>query len=86
MKLTDLDPRWYGCHECGTRLGFTFICPRHWDSRSDRLGCKIAGCAHHPNEPIWQMHGEDFATLTITPSINAHDHWHGFITEGRIVG
>ena len=79
MKLTDLDPRWYGCHECGTRLGFTFLCPRGCGAR---LGCKIASCAHHPNEPIWQMHGEDFATLTITPSINAH----GFITEGKIVG
>ena len=83
MPLLDLDPRWFSCHTCGKRLGFTFRCPHCTDPIS-RLGVKVAECAHQPGEPIWGMQGDDFAALTITPSVNAHGHWHGFITAGQI--
>jgi hypothetical protein len=34
----------------------------------------------------WQRTGDDFATMSITPSIDASacGHWHGFITNGQI--
>ncbi len=33
----------------------------------------------------WSISGDDFASLTITPSIDASasGHWHGFITNGK---
>lgn len=83
VLLTDLAPRWFDCYQCGQRLGFTFDCP-HCPPTSVRLGVKVATCAHHPGEPCWQMRGETWEDLTITPSINAYDHWHGFITAGLV--
>lgn len=34
----------------------------------------------------WTFEGNDFSTLTVTPSIDASasGNWHGFITNGRI--
>lgn len=34
----------------------------------------------------WARTGEDFDTLTLTPSVDAsnHGHWHGFIQNGEI--
>jgi hypothetical protein len=36
----------------------------------------------------WQFAGNDFGSLTVTPSIHAgaSGHWHGHITKGEIVG
>lgn len=36
----------------------------------------------------WTRSGDDFATMSITPSIDASasGHWHGHITGGQIVG
>ena len=36
----------------------------------------------------WQFRGNDFATLTVTPSLDCSSsgNWHGFITNGEIVG
>lgn len=34
----------------------------------------------------WGRAGETFSDLTLSPSINAEGHWHGFITAGEIVG
>ena len=39
-----------------------------------------------PNEFIWTIEGsEDFATLSLTPSVDASKagHWHGFVTNGQ---
>lgn len=35
---------------------------------------------------LWQRTGDDFETMTLTPSIDASNsgHWHGFITGGQI--
>ncbi len=35
-------------------------------------------------EPLWHRTGETFDDLTLTPSIDAKDHWHGFITGGQV--
>lgn len=53
--------------------GITFLCPK---CRKQRL---VAAC------PPWTKHGEDYATLTITPSLNANPgHAHFNITDGKI--
>lgn len=35
---------------------------------------------------VWSRIGDDFASLTITPSIDASaaGHWHGFVTLGQV--
>lgn len=37
-------------------------------------------------EVCWNIAGDDFNTLTVTPSLDAlaAGHWHGFITNGEI--
>ncbi len=45
--------------------------------------------AHHDNGYIWELLGQEgFDVLTLTPSVDcsAAGHWHGFITNGEIVG
>lgn len=45
----------------------------------------VVGC--NP-ERAWTRSGHDFATMSVTPSIDgsASGHWHGHITSGQIVG
>lgn len=98
MKLTELDPRWFGLEEHGPRVGLTFKCPH---CLSERIGVAFhhAGkaameneyiLAHHgaaDGQHIWELAGqEDFATLTLSPSIDASKsgHWHGYITNGEV--
>jgi len=37
-------------------------------------------------EHAWKFSSQDFATMTVTPSLDASasGHWHGFITNGAI--
>lgn len=95
MKLTDLNPRWYVYQPGGPRIGLTFDCPH---CNFTRLGVAFHHKGHelfednvvhvkHPTEYVWNLDSkEDFATLTLTPSIDASKsgHWHGFITNGEI--
>jgi Family of unknown function (DUF6527) len=39
-------------------------------------------------ETAWTISGQDFETMTVTPSLDASaaGHWHGFITAGNIKG
>jgi hypothetical protein len=74
VKLTELEPRWYGVP--GRRgLGLTFRCP---GCRKQRLGVPFAnprdGLAPSPQQPggpLWQRTGDTFETLTLSPSIDA---------------
>ena len=105
MKLIDLNPRWVGAGGEGISdkdgnpvparhgVGLGFDCP---------CGCKIRGYVDFANPldggpPLrdahhqWQRTGEDFATLTLTPSILRSREkggcgWHGFITNGEVTG
>ena len=98
MRLVDLDPRWYVLVDGGPRVGLTFDCPH---CRTERLGvlfhrhgreamedAVIHAQAPGNSEHIWTIDGDDPASLSLTPSIDAssHGHWHGFITNGEIVG
>lgn len=68
-------------------MGVTFECPTHRDTFC-RLGVMFAnpvdGGAVCPARHHWQRTGETFETLTLTPSINAVDHWHGHINNGEV--
>lgn len=95
MRLIELNPRFYVLIEGGPRVGLTFDCPH---CQKQRLGVLF----HHQGREameddvihaeggkgnIWTMVGsEDFASLTLTPSVDASNtgHWHGFITNGEI--
>lgn len=98
MKLADLKPRWFVLEDGGPRVGLTFDCPH---CLVERLGVPFHHSAHAAMEDqyilarhgaqdaqhIWTLTGEDdFATLTLSPSVDASaaGHWHGFITAGEI--
>lgn len=96
--LTDLNPRWFVLEDGGQRVGLTFECPC---CGNERLGVYFMNVgeestdtsyirARNPNAGnIWTLSGpEDFALLTLSPSIDAshHGHWHGFITSGAVIG
>ena len=97
MRLADLDPRWYEGRS-GDRQGITFACPC---CKSMRLAVAlhIDGTDFDPDpdspqqmaavEHVWTIAGGDnLLNISITPSIDAsnYGHWHGFITDGKIVG
>lgn len=96
MKLLDLDPRWFVLEDVGPRVGLTFLCPH---CQKERLGVAFHHTAHaeledayiHAKRPttnhIWTVQGaDDFATLTLDPSVDASQsgHWHGFVRNGEI--
>ncbi len=100
VKLLDLQPKWWRFELGGPRVGLTFLCPccvgtdrethlgiafeHRGHEAIDRAYIKAHG--HGSEEHIWElMSEEDFATLTLTPSIDASKtgHWHGFITNGE---
>lgn len=96
MKLTELEPRFFTAESGGPRVGLTFDCPH---CRNVRLGIAFHHTgheaiddeyirAHHAGDPehIWNLESvEDFAVMTVTPSIDASHagHWHGHITNGE---
>ncbi len=97
MKLTDLNPRWTGA---GTIItGITFDCPHCFTQRLgvlfensiDPEKWLDKGVTRPHTEREWKRQGDTFDTLTLSPSIDVtgnlqfKDHWHGFITNGKVV-
>ena len=103
MRLVELDPRWVGSGGPGVQdaqgnavparagIGLMFKCP---------CGCSVPCFVHFSNPmdggppvsggaPTWVRVGEDFETITLTPSIlrsrGCEKQWHGFITNGEII-
>jgi hypothetical protein len=102
MRLLDLDPRWTGLYAIRSEnrfvIGLSFLCPH---CRKERLAIQFKppidpdGLLEQMAIPpwnmtrhIWDRTGETFETLTLQPSVDASrvGHWHGFITNGQIVG
>lgn len=97
MKLIDLKPRWFVLEDGGPRVGLHFLCPHclqqiigvafHHDGKAAMEDAYIL--AHHgadDTQHIWDLQGQDdFATLTLKPSVDASasGHWHGWITKGE---
>lgn len=100
-KLLSLDPHWI---VDGTRRGvaLSLECPCGCDQRiavglANPLdgGPKVQMTVDKEGKPTWwQREGEDFASMTLTPSIviwrkepgasELTQHWHGFITKGEV--
>jgi hypothetical protein len=93
MKLTELDPNWFITDDARRGMGLTFRCPCN-PACDTYLGIWFAnpidGGPAAPADckpaPRWQRTGENFETLSVTPSIDASSsgHWHGFIVSGEI--
>lgn len=103
LKLKDLNPQWIGSGGEGVygpggvpiprreAVALEFDCP---------CGCPhpvIVSIANpldggppfdaEANRPRWQRTGDDFDTLTLTPSIQRIAParcWHGFVTNGEV--
>jgi Family of unknown function (DUF6527) len=92
MKLTELDPRWSASGHGRMGQGIVFLCPKckdHFlavwfanpvDGKEPFVRPGLAA------EHRWTRVGDDFETLTLTPSISvvAGCKWHGFITNGDV--
>jgi hypothetical protein len=100
VKLTELEPRYFVRHEGGQPVGITFDCP-HCPGSGPRLAIALhmdgTNFDPDPDNPqqfetddtIWTIAaGDSFDNLSLTPSVDASKsgHWHGFITNGEIVG
>lgn len=79
------------------RVSVEFDCPcgagdacpwggRVWVPLSNPLdgGANPWGTSGHVPRAVWQCSGDTFETLTLTPSIHAVGHWHGFVTNGLV--
>ena len=103
MKLTDLNPRWIGAGGTGiTTLDGKPVPARHgigmlFDCPCERCGNRAYVAFSNPldggppvvneGEAMWQRTGEDFETLTLSPSIHRVGGcgWHGYITAGNLI-
>ncbi len=93
VKLTELDARWVGLE--GTIWGLTFLCPHCRAERLAALFQPFIRSGRDPNwaawerlvaeQPVWRrVSGESFEDLTLSPSVNAEGHWHGFVNAGKV--
>lgn len=97
MKLTDLEPQWItpdlfifrnptGGNDWLSckRVPMTHKeqCEKLWEKPE----CKGRTIVSTVADMAWKFDGNDFSTLTVTPSIDASrsGNWHGFITNGEI--
>ena len=98
MKLTDLHPHWITDEVTGLKM-LWFDCPAHPEaSEHDWVAIRVSEKPSHqmevPNASfpttddykvnVWQVTGDSFENLTISPSIDMKGHWHGFITNGQV--
>lgn len=97
MKLTDLEPRWLTpdvfIFRSPVGHGNWLSCPRirmnhreQWDLFEQEMKDQVV--VGWKEDCMWKYEGSDFNQMTVTPSIDASasGNWHGFITNGLIVG
>lgn len=63
------------------------VCFHHHGKAAVEDGYILAHHGADDTQHIWDLQGQDdFATLTLSPSIDASKsgHWHGFIVQGEI--
>jgi hypothetical protein len=91
MRLSELNPRWVSANEC--RVGVRFNCPHCPKPTATDL---VPGILIYipfsnpfdggkPQDRSWARDGEDFETLSCSPSINVTNHWHGFLINGEMI-
>lgn len=91
-KLVDLNPKWITTHEKGEIYGISYDCPcdppyndcggrqivpvkTSWDSRPVCADSLARG---------WDLTGDSFETVTLSPSIHQVGHWHGYLRNGVV--
>lgn len=101
MRLTELSPRWvrdgegrhgqgmsFECPHCRAEyLGVWFANPVDGGAPIEEEKRKYVDRQGKPRiRPLWHRQGENFETLSLSPSIDASEvgHWHGFITNGEV--
>jgi hypothetical protein len=98
MKLADLQPRWLSpdvfIFRSPTGAGDWITCKRVSMSKEDQYALiyrdnpEFVGQSVVMTQPemVWQIDGNDFATMTVHPSIDhsPSGNWHGFVTNGEI--
>jgi hypothetical protein len=99
MKLTELEPRWihenlfiFKCPHCMKDFlsckNTVMTCSEQYDIFEAALGSKwnmaVVPCE---KDRAWNISSRDFATMTVTPSLDASSsgHAHISITNGEIV-
>ena len=73
------------CDKCANskkpqRLYVAFIPPIDPEGR-------LAETGYHAPQPAWTRTGDTIQNITLSPSIDLSKsgHWHGFITDGKVV-
>jgi len=80
-RLVDLNPKWGRTGEERTHLIFDCPCGGGpaWPDCGGKVIIPITG------EHRWQCTaGDDFATLTLSPSVHLPGHWHGWVQNGVV--
>lgn len=87
--LLDLHPQWIGLLRPNSGEGITLDCPACGPShrlaayfKNPLDGGETAGWLLKDG-PVWERQGDDFAALTIKPSID-YPCFHGWIERGRV--
>lgn len=94
MKLTELNPRWLSFDTGRRGQGIAFDCPCEKCQRTKfrrRVTVPFAnpldGKARAAGrEDYWTRDGDEFETLTLSPSIDESEcgHWHGTVRQGEV--
>lgn len=98
MRLSTLNPSLEDAGDGAFYL--EFACPAHgvgstrsadptatppFEGWPDTVRIKIAQPLESKTPHVWGWNGEtDFEKLTITPSVNYFEHWHGHVTNGEV--
>lgn len=99
MKLTDLEPAWLSpdvfIFKSPTGRGDLLTCKRVPMSHIDQYDLIYANNLQYRKQIIimsneemaWSFEGNDFSTMTVSPSIDASasGNWHGHIINGEII-
>jgi hypothetical protein len=89
MRLSALNP---SLEDAGDGAAYLeFDCPAHGAGAlreggfRDAVRIKIATPLDPHTPQVWGWNGErDFEKLTITPSVDYKEHWHGHVTAGEV--
>lgn len=99
VKLVDLNPRWIGIHNWSSdsifRIGLSFDSPTSGKRLAilfdppidpDGLMSQYGWGLPFPEQKHWQRTGENFETLTLSPSVDfsGAGEWHGHIQNGQV--
>lgn len=79
-RLVDLNPEWLPSAEQPDAIEFD--CPCGEKCTWTRVYLPITGRVQHP--VTWDATGDTFERLTLSPSIHAVGHWHGWLRNGEL--